>query len=302
MSPMERILFPTDGSDLSERALEVATELAHAHRAELVLVRVVEPLRWVDTDAGGMGPYDSMTPDAYDQVHAALIEEAQARLDELTDKLRGPDVRLRTVVLHGFAANELLLFELQEIPDLVVMASHGRTGLARFALGSVADRLVREGTTPVLIVRSFQDETSKVGTALVPLDGSPTAEQSLALVQALAGRPLRAVELFRAVETSDEIAAALAYLKGVAATIATEGLEIITRVKIGNAAEAIEAEAQPVDLVVIATHGLGGFDRVRHGSVAERAMRHMTKPVLLVRIGLPERPNSELQIGVTTGA
>jgi nucleotide-binding universal stress UspA family protein len=298
---MERILFPTDGSSLSERALEAATALAHAQGAELVLVRVVEPLRWLDSEAG-IGSYDSMTPDVYDQVQATMNEEAQARLDELTDEPRGRGLRLRTIVLHGFAANELLLCEIQETPDLVVMASHGRTGLARFALGSVADRLVREGTTPVLIVRSFEDEASKLESALVPLDGSPTAEQSLGMIEALAGQPLRRVELLRAVETSGEIAEALAYLKGVAARIATEGVEIRTTVKIGHAVETIEAEARTADFVVIATHGLGGFDRFRHGSVAERAMRHITKPVLLVRIGLPTRPDTGLLIGTTAYA
>ena len=298
---MERILFPTDGSDFSERALEVAAELANAQEAELVLVRVVEPIPWVDSDAG-MGVYDSTTPDMYEQMQAALKEEAQARLDELTAELRSRVVRLRTIVLHGYAAHELLLCELRETPDLVVMASHGRTGLARFALGSVADRLVREGTTPVLIVRSFQDETSKVETALVPLDGSSTAEQSLPMIKVLAGRPLRTVELLRAVETSDEIAEALTYLKSAAATIATTALEVTTTVKIGHAVEAIEAEAHGHDVIVMATHGLGGFDRFRHGSVAERAMRHITKPVLLVRIGLPARPDTGLMIGTTANA
>ncbi len=296
---MQRILFPTDGSDLSERALETAAVLAKAQGAELVLVRVVEPLRWVDGDAD---MYDGMTPDVHDQIQAAMREEAQARLDELTDELKDRGLRLRTVVLHGFAANELLLCELQETPDLVVMASHGRTGLARFALGSVADRLVREGTTPVLIVRSFQAEPSKVEAALVPLDGSPTAEQSLPMIEALAGRPLRAVELLRAVEASDEIAEALAYLSSIAARISTEGLEVTTSVKIGHPVEAIEAESKAVDLIIMATHGLGGFDRFRHGSVAERAMRHMTEAVLLVRLGLPARPDSGLLIGTTANA
>jgi nucleotide-binding universal stress UspA family protein len=140
---MQRILFPTDGSVLSERALQTAAALAEAQAAELVLVRVVEPPRWVETDAD-TGTYDWMAPDLYEQVEAPINEQARAHLDELARRLRERGLRVRTRILHGFAANELLLCELEETLDLVVMASHGRTGLARFALGSVADRLVRE--------------------------------------------------------------------------------------------------------------------------------------------------------------
>jgi nucleotide-binding universal stress UspA family protein len=297
---MQRILFPTDGSDLSERALESAAALAQAQDAELVLVRIVEPLRWVDSD-GEAGSYDSITPEMYDEVQEAINEEAQARLDELTDGLRGRGLRIRTIVLHGFAASELLDCELREEPDLVVMASHGRTGLARFALGSVADRLVREGTTPVLVTRSFEGELSKLETALVPLDGSPAAEHILPMIEALAGRPLRAVELLRAVQSRDGIAEALAYLRSVAARISSEQIQVTTSVEMGHPVEAIEAEAKAHDLVMMATHGLGGYNRFRHGSVAERSMRHVTKPVLLIRIGMPVTPSTGLQLTEPVG-
>jgi nucleotide-binding universal stress UspA family protein len=110
------------------------------------------------------------------------------------------------------------------------------------------------------------------------------------------------VKLFQAVESSDGISEALAYLKGAAAAIATEGVEVTTQVKIARPVEGIENEAHGFDLVVIATHGLGGFDRFRHGSVAERVMRHVTKPVLLVRIGVPSGPTPVLQLNAATSA
>ncbi len=276
---LKRILLPTDGSALSERAVGIGETLAQAQGAELLLARVVEPPIWAALDA-----YDyEAGPEVYQQVTDALEEDARAGLAELSEALKGHQVSTRTLLLHGRPSLELLHCEEREQPDLVVVATHGRTGLARFTLGSVADRLVREGASPVLLVRSFGSDVSWTDRALVPLDGSALAEQALPMVEALAGKPLHWVKLLRVVESETQVAAANAYLATIAVRMAMAGLEVMPEVRVGEPAEVIEAEAQSVDLVVLATHGRGGFDRFRHGSVAERATRHLAAPVLLVR-------------------
>lgn len=281
---IERILFPTDGSVLSERALAMAEVMARAQGAELIVARVVEPSRWVALDAydSSIGTFDT-SPEIYAQLEEALTEEARADLDNLAQGLDGRNVRARTVLLKGMAARELLFLEEIEQPGLVVMGSHGRTGLARVALGSVADRLVSEGKSPVLIVRSFSPDVTWTERALVPLDGSPAAEAALLIVETLAGKPLRSVKLLRAVTSTSELPDAIAYVNAIGVRLSRAGLEVKPEVRVDQPAAAIEAEAQSVDFVIMATHGRGGFDRLRHGSVAYQATRHLAAPVLLVR-------------------
>jgi nucleotide-binding universal stress UspA family protein len=192
-------------------------------------------------------------------------------------------LRVQTAVLAGPVEIALLDFEAEQRPDLVVMATHGRTGIARFAFGSVTDRLVREGTAPVLVVRRTTADAQSPTRALVMLDGSGVAEQVLPLVRELLGKPLQAVTLYRVVSDPDDRGAAASYLEGVAARLATDGVAITPLVDIGDPVRDVERAAEQVDLVILCTHGRGGFDRLRHGSVAEAVMREVDKPVLLVR-------------------
>jgi len=297
---LQRILLPTDGSALSARALGIGETLAHSQGAELVLVRAVEPPWWVGTDGNGYAGYTDA--DLYQQVEDAMNEDARVGLDQTAARFAERGLKARTIVLHGFAASALLSCEQDENPDLVVMATHGRTGLQRFAVGSVADRLVREGASPVLLVRSFSPEVSWMERALVPLDGSALAEQALPMVETLAGKPLRWVKLLKVVDAEAEINAANAYLAPIAVRMATAGLEVIPEVRVGEPAPLIEAEAQSVDLVVMATHGRGGLDRFRHGSVAERATRHVAAAVLLVRAHDTPEPAASLKPTATVRA
>jgi nucleotide-binding universal stress UspA family protein len=121
------------------------------------------------------------------------------------------------------------------------MATHGRTGLARFALGSVADRLVREGTVPVLLVRRATPADATIATAIVMLDGSEVAERALPVVEQLAGKPLQSITLLRAVADPDERATALAYLKTVASrfVFADAGVEVSCTVEVGDPRQAV---------------------------------------------------------------
>jgi nucleotide-binding universal stress UspA family protein len=187
------------------------------------------------------------------------------------------------MVLAGSPSDGLVRAEAELQPDLVVMASHGRSGLARFALGSVAERLVREGTAPVLIVHALNPLDQKLDFALVPLDGSSLAEQALPMVEALAGKPVRQVRLMRAVTLPEESTEARRYLDGVRDRLQSAGLEVTIEVRIDDPATAIQDAGERADLIVLATHGRGGFDRLRHGSVAERFTRQAQMPVLLVR-------------------
>jgi nucleotide-binding universal stress UspA family protein len=263
---------------LSARAVPVAEAIARAQGAEIVLVRVVEP--W---NSSGLGFESYVASDVYDEMTEALEIAAKQDLAMMVDRIKERGGAARSIAFTGVPGAGLLDAEVSMQPDLVVIASHGRSGLVRFALGSVTERLVREGNAPVLIVQAASPVDRPIDSALVPLDGSPLAELALPMMEALAGKPVRQVRLLRAVGGPDDAAAARDYLDHVANRLRNTGLMITVEVAIAEPTQAIANAAASVDLVVIATHGRGGFDRLRHGSVAEQVTHDVHTPVLLVR-------------------
>jgi nucleotide-binding universal stress UspA family protein len=276
---MRRILVPTDGSPESEKALPVATTVASAQDAEVVLVSVIDEIPIV---APG---YGATSAAIYEEILRNNEDAARAHLEHVAARLTAAGVRVRTAVRRGPTAAALLDWETEEAPDLLVMATHGRTGIARFALGSVADRMVRDGSVPVLLVRSATPTTTRLETALVMLDGSGVAEQVLPMVEQLAGKPLQSVTLYRVVANLDDEDAAMHYLEGVRARLATTALGVKTVVEVGDPRRTARKAASRTDLVILYTHGRGGVDRLRHGSVAEFVVRDVEQPTLLVRAG-----------------
>lgn len=269
---LRRILAPTDGSLESEKALPLAEQVALAQGAEVILTFIIDqPAISVGRPSGG----------------ASAEQDAAEHLAAIESRLKEAGVRTRSVVDRGPTAATLLDREKAEQPDLLVIATHGRTGLARFALGSVTDRMVREGTAPVLIVRRSTEPSNRLRSALVLLDGSSFGEGGLAMAGELAGKPLRFIKLFRAVADPADRGSAEAYLQVAAGQLAASGVEVTTAVDIGDTRHVIERAAKGHDLVVLSTHGRSGFDRLRHGSVADYLVRYLDQPVLLVRADEP---------------
>jgi nucleotide-binding universal stress UspA family protein len=153
---LSRILVPLDGSALAEEALPVAIWIAQANGAELDLVRVVSLVIPGDGIYGGMGySYDLLTD---------IEDAARAYLAGVAKKLEGK-VSARTQLLLGYAPDQLLAHIEHTPAQLVVLASHGRSGVVRTALGSVADRLLH-GPAPVLVLRPEQVKSRLVEAAL----------------------------------------------------------------------------------------------------------------------------------------
>ncbi len=141
-----RIMVPLDGSELAERALPYARELAAATRATLHLVRVVDLPPAVKTHRLG-APVN-----VYAAVIAAQRDEANAYLEDARAREEDAGRTVTVQRLDGDAASVLLDYVLEAGIDTVVMTSHGGSGLTRWALGTIADRVMRGGTVPVLLV------------------------------------------------------------------------------------------------------------------------------------------------------
>ncbi len=148
----ERILVPLDGSKVAEAALPVVEELvaklSPVAKIEVTLLQVVTSLtHWVVAgDAGAPVPYT-------EQEVNLIRKEAQAYLDRTAERLRSKGAVVQTKLGIGNAAQEILRISEEVHADMVAMSTHGRTGLGRWAFGSVTERVLRAGTLPVLLVR-----------------------------------------------------------------------------------------------------------------------------------------------------
>ncbi len=175
-----RILVPLDGSPLAERALGPATQLLRAAGAAgtILLVSVV-PYPYISMNLPG--DYSSVIDD---NVLAESASAAQGYLDTITRRPEYQDLAIHAIVLSGQPAETIIAQAHDHKADLIIISSHGHTGLVRLALGSVAEVVARDGRVPTLIVRgntpNLPDDTRATPlTLLVPLDGSELAENAL---------------------------------------------------------------------------------------------------------------------------
>jgi nucleotide-binding universal stress UspA family protein len=292
------ILVPLDGSTFSERALPIAVALQRLLGARLVLVRAANA---------------SVIPGT-DPTHAQCqaIDEATAYMQGVADLLEQQGVRTEVAVPYGEAAEAIRLEIKLWQADLVVMCTHGRSGLGRWIYGSVAENLLAHSSTPILLVRPTGapvrlTDGPEPPRLIVPLDGSPFAEAALPYALDLACALGAGLELLQVVTPAAQIfpeqvmvsqvavedagrlveedcARASAYLAEVAAQLQIDGPDIHTSVQVGHPADVILHEAQATDarLLVLATHGRTGLRRLLMGSVAHEIVHRTLLPVLLV--------------------
>jgi nucleotide-binding universal stress UspA family protein len=140
MLPIKTLLHPTDFSEAAEHALRMAVGLARDYHARLILMHAVEP------------------PVYYGELGVSFVptEEYRETAQERVDALVGsdPKVTIESVVTEGIASAEILRVATDRHCDLIVLGSHGRTGIGRVLMGSVAEEVARRSPCPVLIVRA----------------------------------------------------------------------------------------------------------------------------------------------------
>ena len=146
---IKRILCPTDFSETSEKAFEFANFLATAHQAELVLLNVVDHLQ-------GFDHYDILALTSM-EIGQKMEKRAQENLDELLGQVKG-SVTAHKAVRHGKTSVEICDEAKSMQADIIVIGSHGRTGLSHVLLGSVAETVVRHAGCPVLVVRETDQQ------------------------------------------------------------------------------------------------------------------------------------------------
>lgn len=144
------ILAATDFSDLGDLAVETAIDLAIANRAQLTLVHVLPEL---PTPSPLVARYHDASDDV-ERLKAAVAAAEQALRDRIPAKAQEAGVAIDVDVRHGDPASEILEAEVHHRPGLIVIATHGRTGISRWIMGSVAERVMGHAKADVLAVRA----------------------------------------------------------------------------------------------------------------------------------------------------
>lgn len=146
MKQIKRILYATDFSPASEPALEEAIDLAKQNNAQLLLVHVIEPVRYVAGEEFG-------GPELYVKLEEITDQNAQASMKKLIEKVETLKVKAESLLLKGVAHEQIVSAAETRKADMIVIGTHGRTGFSKLFMGSVAGRVISTALCPVLTVR-----------------------------------------------------------------------------------------------------------------------------------------------------
>jgi nucleotide-binding universal stress UspA family protein len=299
LAMLRLIVVPLDGSSFGEQPLPLAIRIAERQRAELELVHVYEMI--MPYSAQGAPPFDPT-------LDADLRRDRRSYLESVAQWVRrNTSAKVTATILSGDDVAGALAEHLAERrADLAVMATHGRGGLSRIWVGSVANDLVRSSDTPVLLVRPTESGTRETKSqpfrhALLPLDGTVADEEAIEDAMAVAGDAgvefllmhvvVPVVYLAEPVETAllteTAIESAMAqYLEEVASRIRSRGFTVSTRVVVDpSPVHAILelANERGADLIAMETHARTGVSRLLLGSVTDKVIRAARVPVLVHR-------------------
>jgi nucleotide-binding universal stress UspA family protein len=291
----QKILVPLDGSELAEKALPYTKTIAKSKNSEVILFAVSI------TTSGGR--------------RDRLLK---TYMDVNAKSLKTNGIKVSISVAYGDVAEEIIEYADKNKVDLIIISTHGYSGIKRWMLGSVTQKVLYGTCTPILLVKSKSPEISNVKfkKILLPVDGSPFSEATFPYVEELIRNTNAEVILVEVseppmvpsygnrpinptwVKYRDTLWAKLQqhaseYLEGVKSDLIKRGIKIksqVVKCEVGETAHNIMqlAKKEKVDLVVIATHGRTGISRWVYGSVATRVVEESVQPILLIRPTAPK--------------
>jgi nucleotide-binding universal stress UspA family protein len=281
-----RIIVPLDGTPQSNAALPLARTFGRATGAALTLLRVTsEAERVSDIDAG---------------------------LERVAQELADSELKVTAMVRQGHPAAAILNEVRAQGADLVIMRTHGRAGLSRAVLGSVAQQVLTMSPVPLVLLRPGGRRVTQLRRLLVPVDGSPGGAVALGAAMGLAQATGASVRLSEVVVpipsylyTEFNVAggwyvdpvwdqeaqtAADAYVHAISTRLRERGLDATSEVTVATSVPDTlvrSAESIAADLIVMSSHALTGAARALVGSVTDEVVRTARCPVLVVRRDMP---------------
>jgi nucleotide-binding universal stress UspA family protein len=292
-----KILVPLDGSALAQLALPFAEKIAARLGSRIMFIYVGESLE------------DSHNPE-HQLYLQRMTKVAKTDIKKYTDELKRKRVKVQSAILVGDPASEIVDYAQKKDFSLIVMSTHGHSGIKRWALGSVADRVLRGTGKPLVLVRAKQVSPDTItesifGKIIVTLDGSKESEAVIPHIEELAGGVEAKIVLLHVIEPSYRFYAAGGfkyqgysekkkksmkafydnYLQGIATSLGRRGIDAKHQVKFGEVAEVIIdfADKTGADFIAMTTHGRSGIKRWALGSTADKVLQTGNTSLFLVK-------------------
>jgi nucleotide-binding universal stress UspA family protein len=308
---IDPILVPLDGSLIAECVLPHAAAIARAFDAKVILLRVLDKNQ------------ANEKAQLFDLLNWQINKTgAKLYLEKISARLQKSGLRIETAVLEGLVAESITEYALSRGIKLIILSSHGRSGLSQWGISSVTQKIIFSAPTSMLIIRARQPATSesierKYDRIVVPLDGSRRAEYVLPMVTLLARFHQSQIHIVHVVETpemarqmpltredvelSDRIVArnreeAIRYLDQVRLHSPLDGIDVQTRLLTSdNAAAALHelAEQESIDMIALSAHGYSGNNRWPYGSMVNNFILYSKVPLLIVQ-DLPPKEESAM--------
>ena len=276
----KRIIVPLDFSRLAEAALPFAEELAAKIGSTITLITVLDS-------------EESKEYEKHDAYIRKIAKTTKHHSEKYLEKGNKKEIKIETVTRNGDPAEAIIKYDHKVGNQLIIMASHGRSGISRWAVGSVADKVVRATRwQPVMLIRAKEHrsdirEKRVLKKALVPLDGSSRSESVIPYIKYMASKLDMELTLLQVVpkNTNHASADAEAYLQGICSDFEDDGITVKYKVSVGPAAEEIISADDDIayDLVAMSTHGRSGLSLWSLGSVAQKVFLGGNTPLMLVK-------------------
>ncbi|OGN99695.1 MAG: hypothetical protein A2Y90_04820 [Chloroflexi bacterium RBG_13_52_12] len=274
-----KVVVPLDCSPLAEVALPYAEEIAGKMSSDIILLTVLS--------SEDPGEYQNHL-----KYSRKMINITKLQVKKYLKDPQNPGININAATRTGNPAEGILDYTDKGHPCLLVMATHGRSGLSRWAVGSIADKVVRATSKqPLLLVRAkgaHPDVRAKriLKKALVPLDGSYISESVIPYISEIARNLEMELTLLRVIpRTENNFTDVETYLRGWCRRLAEEDVSAGYEVRVGSPAEQIIDYADEIatDLVAMTTHGETTINMWSLGSVAQKILLGGNSPLFLVK-------------------
>ncbi len=279
MNIYKKVVVPLDGSPLAEVALPYAEEVAGKMGSEIVLLTVLS----------------SEEPEEYQnhqKYSSEMVDTTRRQVEKYLEDTGDKATKVGSATRVGNPAEGILDYVDKGQMCLIVMATHGRSGVGRWAVGSIADKVVRATIRqPLLLIRAkgtHPDVRAKriLKKALIPLDGSPESEAVIPYLSEVAQSLHMELTLLRVItKNNGNFAGADAYLQGWCRKFKEKGITTGYEVRVGSPAEQIIdlADELASDMVAMSTRGQTAVNLWSLGSVAQKVLLGGNTPLLLIK-------------------
>ena len=296
---LEHILLPLDGSSLAERVLPHALALSEAFQSKLTLLRVV----YQEKEANQHGLVNPMD-------WQMRKSEAEAYLKSVQTQLREVNVESEIKIMEGNPAQQIIGFAQDENVDMIILSSHGSSGISAWNINSTVQKVLLRAFMPVMIIRAYTEGYESLtglqyDRIFIPLDGSKRAECVLPLAKSICEKQRSDVFLTHIVEEpklprqtplSEEIESLIDELREINVADAEKYMkEVKDQFPKGIVETIIETSKKPtvalhdiidrekIDLVMLSAHGYSGENRWPYGKIALNFISYGTTPLIVIQ-------------------